>query len=78
MRVEDALREFALDIIPAFLATDGSDEKRIRPNAISYVLRRAEDCGLVNRVPATPEHIANGARCEIGEDCWVLADCLME
>jgi hypothetical protein len=74
MTLDDALREFALDVLPTFLATDGSGDKRIRPNAVSYVLRRAEDLGLVDRVPATEEHIANGAKCEIGDEVWVLAD----
>ena len=76
--MEDALREFALTVIPAFLATDGSDKKRIRPNAVSYVLNRAEELGLVDRVPATPEHIAAGANCKVGDPVWVLANKLME
>ena len=52
MKLEDALREFALEIIPKSL-----NDKRLRPNA---VLHRAEDLGLVVRVPATAEPMIVG------------------
>ena len=67
---EEALREFAADII-----TEALNNKRLKPNS---VLRRAEHLGHVDRVPATAEHVAGGAKCAIGEHVWVLADRLKE
>jgi hypothetical protein len=68
--INEALREFAIETL-----TKSLQDKRLRPNAVLY---RAEDLGLVIRVPATPEHVANGARCELGQEVWVLCDRLKE